>query len=67
MSEPLEEILSLYQHENREIANVDEPQCSIVLFKQADKNFAFYGSQIKRFLPSALSHGCRAAHLLLKG
>jgi purine-binding chemotaxis protein CheW len=61
MSEPLEEILSLYQHENREIANVDEPQCSIVLFKQADNNFAFYGSQIKEILadrPISWVPGC---------
>lgn len=61
MSEPLEQILSLYQDEHREIANVDEPQCSVVLFKQADKNFAFYGSQIKEILaerPVSWVPGC---------
>lgn len=61
MSEPLEQILSHYQDENREIANVDEPQCSLVLFKLADKNFAFYGSQIKEIMaerPVSWVPGC---------
>lgn len=61
MSEQLEQILSHYQDENREIANVDEPQCSLVLFKIADKNFAFYGSQIKEILadrPISWVPGC---------
>jgi purine-binding chemotaxis protein CheW len=50
MSEQLEQILSHYQDENREITNVDEPQCSLVLFKQAGNNFAFYGAQIKEIM-----------------
>ncbi|GDX05267.1 chemotaxis protein CheW [Buttiauxella sp. A111] len=61
MSEQLEQILSHYQDENREIANVDEPQCSLVLFKVADKNFAFYGAQIKEILadrPVSWVPGC---------
>ncbi|MCE0827383.1 chemotaxis protein CheW [Buttiauxella sp. A2-C2_NF] len=61
MSEPLEQILSQYQTEKREITNVDEPQCSLVLFKVADKNFAFYGAQIKEILadrPISWVPGC---------
>ncbi|MEW7312149.1 chemotaxis protein CheW [Buttiauxella gaviniae] len=61
MSEQLEQILSHYHDENREIANVDEPQCSLVLFKLGDKNFAFYGSDIKEILaerPISWVPGC---------
>ncbi|TNV20860.1 chemotaxis protein [Buttiauxella sp. B2] len=61
MSEQLDQILSHYQGENREIANVDEPQCSLVLFKQAGNNFAFYGSQIKEIMaerPVSWVPGC---------
>jgi len=61
MNEQLEQILSHYQDENREIANVDEPQCSLVLFKVADKCFAFYGSHIKEILadrPVSWVPGC---------
>ncbi|SUW62418.1 Chemotaxis protein CheW [Buttiauxella agrestis] len=61
MSEQLEHILSHYQDENREITNVDEPQCSLVLFKLAEKKFAFYGSQIKEIMaerPVSWVPGC---------
>jgi len=64
MSEQLEQILSHYQDENREIANVDEPQRSLVLFKLAEKKFAFYGSQIKEILaerPISWVPGCPAS------
>ncbi|RPH27257.1 chemotaxis protein [Buttiauxella warmboldiae] len=61
MSSQLEHILSHYQDESREIANVDEPVRSLVLFKLADKNYAFYGSQIKEILaerPVSWVPGC---------
>lgn len=64
MSEQLEQILNHYHDEKREIANVDEPQCSLVLFKLADKNFAFYGSAIKEILaerPVSWVPGCPAS------
>lgn len=61
MSPPLEQILSQYVLESSEIASVDEPQRSLVLFKLAEQKFALYGSQIKEILadrPVSWVPGC---------
>lgn len=47
MSPQLEQILALNHGEKPECESVDEPQCTLVLFQLADKNFAFYGAQIR--------------------
>ncbi|WP_341517026.1 chemotaxis protein CheW [Citrobacter gillenii] len=50
MSPQLEQILALNHGEKPECESVDEPQCTLVLFQLADKNFAFYGAQIREIL-----------------
>lgn len=50
MSEQLEHILALNHGDKPECESVDEPQRTLVLFRLADKNFAFYGAQIKEIL-----------------
>ncbi|WP_333495261.1 chemotaxis protein CheW [Kluyvera sp. CHPC 1.251] len=61
MTPQLEQILAQYQVEKTEIANVDEPRRSLVLFCLGDRHFALYGSQVKELLadrPISWVPGC---------
>ena len=50
MNAELDHILALNHGDKPECENVDEPRRTLVLFQLADKNFAFYGAQIKEIL-----------------
>lgn len=61
MNEQLGNILAQYQHEAKEIANVDEPVRTLILFRLGEQNFALYGQQVKEILadrPVSWLPGC---------
>lgn len=63
MTQQLEQILAQYQVEKTEIASVDEPRRSLVLFGLGEHHFALYGSQVKELLadrPISWVPGCAA-------
>ena len=46
----LDEALTRQQQDSKEIVNVDEPQTKLVIFRLADRHFAFPGSSIQEII-----------------